>query len=70
MDKISVAEVAKHFGYDQVSNFRGYSANPEEAIKKLALVSETIDMKKRFKIVVDYDPEYPYTLLQIIEEES
>lgn len=63
--KPTAKAAAEHYGYSEVSAFRGlWPIKPGvlENIKKLPCV---LNEKEKFRIAIDYDPEFAVVLVQV-----
>lgn len=61
------AEIAAHFGYKTVCEWRSAWLNKPGQIERLAFLPEFLrflGLDKRCRITFDYDPDYPRMLLQ------
>ena len=65
----SIENTLRHFGYPEDIKTTLYRQwDKSEYLKKLSFLPEYIDFAlqdKPFKLVFDYDPDYPNTLIQI-----
>ena len=67
--KCPIENTLRHFGYPEDIKTTLYRQwDKSEYLKKLSFLPEYIDFAlqdKPFKLVFDYDPDYPDTLIQI-----
>lgn len=63
-------EVARHFGYEIQDLAPGYArwANDGSIPERLGRLPEVLDFEKKFRVMVDYDPEYPRALIQLFTD--
>ena len=62
-----LSEVMKHFGYQEIGQWSNTWINKPGEIENLATLPEfikTLDLDKCYRIIFDYDPNYPRMLLQ------
>ncbi|MCD7919502.1 MAG: hypothetical protein LUG45_05415 [Clostridiales bacterium] len=65
-----IEELAGHFGYDAKTMPPCVGNWPrEKAMEYLTRLSEVLDENRKFRVTVDYDPEFPRVLLQISYED-
>ncbi len=52
------SEVAEHYGYSDISTFRGMWPIQPSVLEKIKLLPEVLDETKKFRVIIDYDPEW------------
>lgn len=65
-----VKEVAEHYGYSEVSLFRGLWPIGPGVLENIRQLPEVLDETKRFRVIIDYDPEYTRMLVQVFTDQT
>ena len=63
-------EVAEHYGYAEISTFRGMWPIEPGVLEKIKKLPEVLNEKEKFRIVIDYDPEFTRALVQIFTDQT
>lgn len=63
-------EVAEHYGYSEISAFRGMWPIQPGVLENIKLLPETLDETKKFRVIIDYDPEFTWALVQIFTDQT
>lgn len=64
-----IEDTLRHFGYREATKWHQHW-DKSEYLKKLLFLPEFINIElkhKKFKLVLDYDPDYPNVLIQFFE---
>lgn len=72
-DGPALQEVMAHFGYETIGEWSSTWLNKPGQIERLSKLPEFIKMlglDKRYRIIFDYDPDYPKMLLQATASNS
>ncbi len=64
------SEVAEHYGYSDISTFRGMWPIQPSVLEKIKLLPEVLDETKKFRVIIDYDPEFTRALVQIFTDQT
>nr|WP_325304678.1 hypothetical protein [uncultured Dysosmobacter sp.] len=64
------SKVAKHYGYSDISTFRGMWPIQPGVLEEIKLLPEVLDEAKKFRVIIDYDPEFTRALVQIFTDQT
>lgn len=65
-----IKEAAEHYGYSEVSTFRGLWPVCHGVLEKIRQLPEVLNEKEKFRVIIDYDPEYTRALVQVFTNQT
>lgn len=63
-------KTAEHYGYFLMARKRGCWKNEPGVLENIRLLPEVLSEDKKFRAIIDYDPEFPRVLVQVFEDQT
>lgn len=69
-DILNSQKTAEHYGYFLIASKRACWKNEPGVLENIRLLPEVLSEDKKFRVIIDYDPEFPRVLVQVFESQT
>lgn len=69
-NNLTAKRIGEYFGHATVSEKLGCWKNEPGVLENIRLLPEVLSADKKFRVIIDYDPEFSRVLVQVFEDQS